>query len=75
MPTSGLSAIRNPAIVGQAEKDHSTVLKRLLGDTTLDEQQWVTLQFAAGAGHWSAGRRGNDGFLLLCVRGVPAVER
>jgi hypothetical protein len=50
MPSSAQPAVLNPAIVGQAEKAHGAVLKRLLADTTLDEQQWITLQFAAGAG-------------------------
>jgi DNA-binding MarR family transcriptional regulator len=50
MPTPAQLAVLNPAIVGQAEKAHGAVLKRLLADTTLDEQQWITLQFATGAG-------------------------
>jgi hypothetical protein len=57
MPTSFPLTVLNPAIVGQAEKAHAAVLKRLLADTTLDEQQWITLQFAAGAGN--AARRGD----------------
>lgn len=50
MPTSPPLAVLNPAIVGQAEKAHAAILKRLLAGTSLDEQQWITLQFAAGAG-------------------------
>jgi hypothetical protein len=50
MPTPAQLAVLNPAIVGQAKKAHGAVLKRLLADTTLDEQQWITLQFATGAG-------------------------
>jgi hypothetical protein len=42
--------ILNPAIIGQAEKAHAAILKRLLASTTLDERQWITMQFAAGAG-------------------------
>ncbi len=51
MPASDPLAVLNPAIVGQAEKAHAAILKRLLADTTLDEQQWITLQFAVRAGH------------------------
>jgi hypothetical protein len=50
MSASDPLAILNPAIIGQAEKAHGAILKRLLADTTLDEQQWITLQFAVGAG-------------------------
>lgn len=39
----------NPSIVGQAEKAHGAVLKKVLAGTTLDEQQWITLQFADAA--------------------------
>jgi hypothetical protein len=41
--------ILNPSIIGQAEKAHTAILKRLLADTTLDERQWITIQFAARA--------------------------
>ena len=50
MSISARLAALNPAIIGQAEKAHGAILKRLLADTTLDEQQWITLQFAVGAG-------------------------
>jgi DNA-binding MarR family transcriptional regulator len=40
----------NPSIVGQAEKAHTAILKRLLRGTTLDEHQWITVQLATGFG-------------------------
>lgn len=44
------ATVLNPSIVGQAEKAHGAVLTKVLAGTTLDEQQWITLQFADGAG-------------------------
>lgn len=43
------TTVLNPSIVGQAEKAHGAVLKKVLAGTTLDEQQWITLQFADAA--------------------------
>jgi hypothetical protein len=40
----------NPSIVGQAEKAHGAILKRILAGTGLDERQWITVQLALGAG-------------------------
>jgi hypothetical protein len=65
MPTSGL----NPAIVGQAEKAHAAILHRLLAETTLDQQQWITLQFSAGA-DGALGR----GVLIARVRGAAQYD-
>jgi hypothetical protein len=42
--------VLSPSIVGQAEKAHGAVLRKVLAGTTLDEQQWITVQFADGAG-------------------------
>ena len=42
--------VLSPSIVGQAEKAHGAVLRMVLAGTTLDEQQWITVQFADGAG-------------------------
>jgi DNA-binding MarR family transcriptional regulator len=50
MPAADPLAVLNPAIVGQAEKAHAAILKRLLAHTTLDQHQWITLQFAARGG-------------------------
>jgi hypothetical protein len=44
------ATVLSPSIVGQAEKAHGAVLRKVLAGTGLDEQQWITLQFAAGAG-------------------------
>jgi hypothetical protein len=43
-------ATLNPSIVGQAEKAHTAILKRVLNGTPLDEQQWITIQLALGSG-------------------------
>ena len=43
-------ATLNPSIVGQAEKAHAAILKRVLSGTALDEPQWITWQVAVGAG-------------------------
>ena len=43
-------ATLNPSIVGQAEKAHTAILHKVLTGTTLDEQQWITLQLAIGSG-------------------------
>jgi hypothetical protein len=40
----------NPALVGQAEKAHNAVLKKVLSGTSLDEVQWITVQLALAAG-------------------------
>ncbi len=42
----------SPSIVGQAEKAHAAILKRAISGTTLDEQQWITLNvvLASSAG-------------------------
>lgn len=48
-------ATLNPSIVGQAEKAHTAILKKVLAGTTLDERQWITLQLALGGGD-SVGR-------------------
>ncbi|MGH3188574.1 MAG: hypothetical protein ACRDPY_39185 [Streptosporangiaceae bacterium] len=69
MPTSDPLAVLNPAIVGQAEKAHAAILKRLLAGTTLDEQQWITLQFAIRAGD-ALGR----GDLVTRVSGTAQYE-
>jgi DNA-binding MarR family transcriptional regulator len=50
MSNSDPLATLNPSIVGQAEKAHTAILKRLLSGTNLDEQQWITVQFATGSG-------------------------
>ncbi|MQY31551.1 hypothetical protein [Nocardia aurantia] len=39
----------NPSLVGRAEKHHSAILSRALSGTTLDEQQWITLNLAVAA--------------------------
>jgi hypothetical protein len=70
MSTSDSLAVLNPAIVGQAEKAHAAILKRLLANTTLDEQQWITLQFAVGAGA-ALGR----GDLVTRVSGAAQYDR
>jgi DNA-binding MarR family transcriptional regulator len=44
------TAVLSPSIVGQAEKAHGAVLRKVLTGTSLDEQQWITVQFADGAG-------------------------
>jgi hypothetical protein len=44
------ATVLSPSIVGQAEKAHGAVLRKVLAGTSLDEQQWITLQFADGAG-------------------------
>lgn len=44
------TAVLSPSIVGQAEKAHGAVLRKVLAGTSLDEQQWITVQFADGAG-------------------------
>ncbi len=44
------ATVLSPSIVGQAEKAHGAVLRKVLAGTGLDEQQWITLQFADGAG-------------------------
>jgi hypothetical protein len=43
------ATVLSPSIVGQAEKAHGAVLRKVLAGTSLDEQQWITLQFADGA--------------------------
>ena len=40
----------NPSIVGQAEKAHGAILRRILAATTLDEKQWITMNLAIGMG-------------------------
>jgi hypothetical protein len=40
----------NPKIVGQLEKRHEAILKKILAGTSLDEKQWITVQVALGAG-------------------------
>lgn len=50
MSNSDPLATLNPSIVGQAEKAHTAVLKKVLSGTTLDEQQWITIQLAISAG-------------------------
>lgn len=45
----------NPQIVGQLEKLHQALLKKVLAGTSMDEEQWITLQVALGAGE-SLGR-------------------
>jgi hypothetical protein len=50
MPKPDLPATLNPSIVGQAEKAHNAVLKKVLSGTGLDEHQWITVQLAIGAG-------------------------
>jgi DNA-binding MarR family transcriptional regulator len=40
----------NPQIVGQLEKLHQALLKKVLAGTQLDEEQWITLQVALGSG-------------------------
>jgi len=42
--------VLSPSIVGQAEKAHGAVLRKVLAGTGLDEQQWITLQLALGPG-------------------------
>jgi hypothetical protein len=50
MPNTDALSILNPSIVGQAEKAHAAILKKLLTGTTLDEHQWITLQVALASG-------------------------
>jgi DNA-binding MarR family transcriptional regulator len=44
------TTVLSPSIVGQAEKAHGAVLRKVLAGTSLDEQQWITVQFADAAG-------------------------
>jgi hypothetical protein len=44
------ATVLSPSIVGQAEKAHGAVLRKVLAGTGLDEQQWITLQLALGSG-------------------------
>ena len=44
------AVILNPQIVGQLEKRHQAILKKVLAGTSLDEEQWITVQVALGAG-------------------------
>ncbi|MGH3404989.1 MAG: hypothetical protein ACRDRJ_21165 [Streptosporangiaceae bacterium] len=44
------ATVLSPSIVGQAEKAHGAVLRKVLAGTGLDERQWITVQFADGAG-------------------------
>ena len=44
------TTVLSPSIVGQAEKAHGAVLRKVLAGTGLDEQQWITVQFAGAAG-------------------------
>jgi len=40
----------NPQIVGQLEKRHEAILRKVLAGISLDEKQWITVQVALGAG-------------------------
>lgn len=40
----------NPAIIGQIEKHHTVILTRALAGTSVDEQQWITLNQALATG-------------------------
>jgi len=40
----------SPQVVGQLEKRHEAILKRVLAGTSLDEKQWIAVQVALGAG-------------------------
>jgi hypothetical protein len=44
------TAVLSPSIVGQAEKAHGAILRKVLAGTGLDEQQWITLQLAHAPG-------------------------
>jgi hypothetical protein len=50
MPNTDPLSILNPSVVGQAEKAHAAILKKVLIGTTLDEHQWITLQLALASG-------------------------
>lgn len=39
----------NPRIVGQLEKRHQAVLRKVLAETSLNEPQWITVQLALSA--------------------------
>lgn len=44
------TTVLSPSIVGQAEKAHGAILRKVLAGTGLDEQQWITLQLAHAPG-------------------------
>jgi hypothetical protein len=44
------TTVLSPSIVGQAEKAHGAILRKVLAGTGLDEQQWITLQLAQAPG-------------------------
>lgn len=44
------ATVLSPSIVGQAEKAHGAILRKVLAGTSLDEQQWITLQLAHAVG-------------------------
>lgn len=44
------TTVLSPSIVGQAEKAHGAILRKVLAGTSLDERQWITLQLACAPG-------------------------
>jgi hypothetical protein len=44
------TTVLSPSIVGQAEKAHGAILRKVLAGTGLDERQWITLQLAHAPG-------------------------